>query len=165
MSKPKKWTEVYPQGTKEGDEEAKFFKALARNPKWDWRSTSAIVKGSGLNRDRVEEIIDKYTRCNPPLIYPHPSNEDHWGYWERDEVAKTIPTDDGSISKVDKSNRIDDYLDGSASVTISAAPLVTVGDDDDVQDVIVISAPAVPCDGVQVSSEILEDIPETILCG
>ena len=58
--KPKKWTDVYPVGTKEGDEEARFFRSLARHPKYDWRSTAAISKESGLSPKRVEEIIAKY---------------------------------------------------------------------------------------------------------
>ena len=41
---PKKWTEVYAAGTREGDEESRFFRALARNVKYDWRSTAAIAK-------------------------------------------------------------------------------------------------------------------------
>ena len=42
INTPKKWTEIYPYGTKEGDEESKFFRALARHNKFDYRSTIAI---------------------------------------------------------------------------------------------------------------------------
>ena len=114
MTKPKKWYDVYPYGTKEGDEEAKVFRALSRHHKFDFRSTGAIVSATGLSRDRVEEIIDKYANYNPPLIYPHPTNDDHWGYWERceDEVLKD---DKRSISKKDKDGRIDKHLDASRS--------------------------------------------------
>jgi hypothetical protein len=65
--KPKKWTEVYPQGTPEGDEEARFFKSLARHPKYDWRSTAAIAKESGLTHTRVEQIIAKYLKSSRAL--------------------------------------------------------------------------------------------------
>lgn len=108
MDKPKKWTEVYPNGTKEGDEEAKFFKALARHPKYDWRSTGAIVKASGLPQDRVEEIIDKYVNMTPPLVFPHPKNDAHWGYWER--VPDMLKDDNRDLSTKDKDNRIGKHL-------------------------------------------------------
>lgn len=100
--KPKKWTEVYPQGTLEGDEEARFFKSLARNPKYDWRSTAAIAKESGLGQRRVEEIISKYLKKN--MVFQSPSNEDHWGYWER--VPHMLPEEYRSASDADKDKRI-----------------------------------------------------------
>lgn len=100
--KPKKWTEVYPQGTAEGDEEARFFKSLARNPKYDWRSTAAIAKESGLDQRRVEEIISKYLKKS--MVFQSPSNEDHWGYWER--VPHMLPEEYRSASDADKDKRI-----------------------------------------------------------
>lgn len=109
MTKPKKWTDVYPYGTKEGDEEAAVFRALARHPKYDFRSTSAIVKSTGLSNERVEEILEKYcSRIQPPLIYPHPTNEDHWGYWER--CPEVLQKDNRSVSQKDKDSRIDRQL-------------------------------------------------------
>lgn len=116
MTKPKKWTEVYPYGTKEGDEEAKFFRALARHSKYDYRSTSALIKATGLDRCRIEEIIDKYTnRFDPPLVYPHLSNEDHWGYWER--CQDQLKSDKRNISQKDQDGRVDKHLQGSNSMT------------------------------------------------
>jgi hypothetical protein len=113
MTKPKKWTEVYPYGTREGDEEAKFFRALARNQKYEYRSIGAIIKASGLSRDRVEEILDKYVnRYDPPLVYPHPTNEEHWGYWER--VEKDLKSDHRSISQKDQDKRVDKHLQGAS---------------------------------------------------
>jgi hypothetical protein len=115
MDQPKKWYEVYPYGTKEGDEEAKVFRSLSRHSKFDWRSTGAIVKATGLSRERVEEIIDKYVnKVKPPLIYAHPSNEDHWGYWER--VPDVLKKDNRGISQKDKDNRIDKHLSGSSDL-------------------------------------------------
>ena len=100
--KPKKWTDVYPHGTKEGDEEARFFKSLARHPKYDWRSTAAIAKESGLGHERVEQIIAKYLKKN--IVFQSPSNEEHWGYWER--VPHMIPQEYRSASDSDKDRRI-----------------------------------------------------------
>ena len=80
-NKPPVWTNIYPIGTKEGDEEFAFFVSLARNPKYVWRSTSGIASDSGLAKERVEEIIEKYLKLN--MIFQHPKNDDSWGYWER----------------------------------------------------------------------------------
>jgi hypothetical protein len=104
MSNPKKWINVYPQGTKEGDQEQKFFIALARHPKYDFRSVSALSKESGLNENRVEEIIQKY--YDKGMIFQNPKNEDQWGYWER--CTELLNADDTSISKQDKDDRIDE---------------------------------------------------------
>jgi hypothetical protein len=104
--KPKKWTEVYPVGTKEGDEEARFFKVLARNPKYEWRSTAALSKEGNITKKRVEEIISKYYKLG--LVFQNPKNEDHWGYWER--VPHLLPENKKSISKNDKDERIERSL-------------------------------------------------------
>jgi hypothetical protein len=112
MDQPKKWTEVYPYGTKQGDEEAKVFRALARHQKFDYRSTGAIVKDTGLTRERVEEIIDKYVnKVKPPLIYAHATNEDHWGYWER--CPDVLKKDKRNPSDKDKDSRIDKHQSGA----------------------------------------------------
>lgn len=104
MSKirPKKWTEVYPVGTKEGDEESRFFRSLARHPKYEWRSTAALAKESGLSGKRVEEIIAKYLKLN--MVFQNPKNEEHWGYWER--VTHMLPEIPRSVSQEDKEKRI-----------------------------------------------------------
>lgn len=101
---PRKWIDVYPQGTTEGDEEQKFFIALARS-KWDWRSVGMLAKETGLTKERVEEIIQKYYNMKPPMVIQSPSNEDNWGYWER--VApdgENTPT----ITEQDQDDRIDE---------------------------------------------------------
>ena len=121
---PKRWTEIYPQGTKEGNEESLFFRALARHAKYDYRSVGAIVKDTNLTRERVEEIIDKYAnQIKPPLVYAHPSNEDHWGYWER--CPDRLQSDKRNISQKDQDNRIDKHLSTDAE---------TCDDCDDCQD-------------------------------
>lgn len=121
MQKPKKWYDVYPYGTKGGDEEAKVFRALSRHPKFDYRSTGAIMKATGISRERIEEIIDKYMTCDPPLIFAHPSNEEHWGYWER--CPDRLKDDDRDIAKKDKEDRIDKHLAGADMVVNSSHPL------------------------------------------
>ena len=60
----------------------------------------------------VEDIIDKYrNNINPPLIYPHATNEDHWCYWER--CPEVLNSDNRGISDKDKDNRIDRHISGS----------------------------------------------------
>jgi len=102
MKKLKKWTDVYPQGSKEGDEEQAFFISLARNPKWQWRSTAAIAKESNLSKERVEELLNKYYKKG--MVFQNPANEDQWGYWER--VPEMLPKDDDSITTKDHKDRI-----------------------------------------------------------
>jgi hypothetical protein len=109
MKKLKKWTEVYPQGTKEGNEEQKFFISLARNPKYEWRSTAQMGKETGLTRERVEEIIQKYVKMG--LIIPSPTKEDHWAYWER--VPNMVKDDSKSLTQKDQKKRIDKQIQGS----------------------------------------------------
>lgn len=94
---------MYPVGTREGDEEARFFKSLARHPKYEWRSVAAISKESGLSKERTEQIIAKYFKMN--MVIQNPNNEDHWGYWER--VPQMLPDKYVSISDMDKKDRIE----------------------------------------------------------
>ena len=109
VAKPPHWYNVYPQGTKKGDEEAKFFKVLARNPQYKWRSTSAIAKEAKLSKQRCEEIISKYVKVG--VVIQSKKNETNWAYWER--VPKTLSDalDDRSIGQRDKDDRIDAFGD------------------------------------------------------
>lgn len=105
--KPKRWTEVYPQGTKEGNEEQKFFIALTRHPKgYTWRSTAALAKESGLSKERVEAIISKYYKMG--IVLQHSTKEDHWGYWEMN--PDSIPKKKKSLREIDHEERIKEAL-------------------------------------------------------
>lgn len=108
MTKPKKWTEVYPQGTKEGDEEQKFFYALARNKKYSWKGVSMLAAETGLSKKRVQEIINKYAKSG--IVIPSPHQVDLWGYWERHPTLVKDPTPK-SLTKKDQENRINANLD------------------------------------------------------
>lgn len=101
---PPRWTQVYPQGTKEGDEEQRFFIALARHKKWEWRSVDALRKESKLTTERVEEIIQKYHSLAPGMIVNSPQNAANWGYWER---VKNTLNNTPSLTKKDQKDRID----------------------------------------------------------
>ncbi len=97
------WTEMYPQGTTEGDEEFAFFVSLARNPKYAWRSTSGIANETGLSKERVEQIVQKYLKLN--MIFQHPKNDDNWGYWER-VPADMLPKEKHSLVSQDHKTRM-----------------------------------------------------------
>jgi len=98
-----KWTEVYPQGTSVGNEEQRFFIALARHPKWQFRSVAAIAKDSGLTLERVEEILQKYYKKG--MVLPNPKNEDQWAYWER--VPKLVGCSSQTLASKDQKKRVD----------------------------------------------------------
>lgn len=101
MPKPKKWIDVYPQGTEEGNEEQRFFIALSRNNEWPYRSTAMIAKDSGLSTERVEEIIEKYLAMG--IVFQHEKNENQWIYWERDlDLIKK----EKSLAEKDQDKRI-----------------------------------------------------------
>jgi len=104
---PPKWVNVYPQGTKEGDEEQRFFIALARHPKYQWRSVTAIATEAKLTETRTEEILQKYFKKG--MVIQNPKNPDNWGYWERN--LKSLSCSGQSISKRDKESRIDASLE------------------------------------------------------
>ena len=76
---PPKWDKIYPQGTLEGDEEQMFFCAIARD-KYQFKTISQIALETKLSKERVEEIISKYSEMR--VIIQNPKNEDAWGYWE-----------------------------------------------------------------------------------
>jgi hypothetical protein len=62
MKYPKKWTGVYPQGSKEGDEEQAFFIALARSVKWQWRSTASVARkqfDEGAGRRNFAQVLQE----------------------------------------------------------------------------------------------------------
>jgi hypothetical protein len=81
------WWEVYPKGTKEGDEESRFFCALSRHPEFKYRSVEKLSEEAGLTPVRVDEIIAKYASAG--MIFPNPKDPEQWGYWERVGTKKS----------------------------------------------------------------------------
>jgi hypothetical protein len=106
MKKPKTWTEAYPHGTKEGNDELLFWNALARNKKYDWRSISALGKDTGLSEVKIEKLIAKYHKKG--MVFQNPENAKYWGYWELHQDL--LPKEDKSIIDADHKGRIDDAL-------------------------------------------------------
>ena len=101
MKRPQNWYDIYPRGSKEGDEEEKVFISLSRRV-WTWRSIGAISKESGLPKERVEEILYKYYKKG--LVFQNPKNEDQWGYWDR--VPEMFDKSKKSIFQQDLENRM-----------------------------------------------------------
>lgn len=100
---PPKWQDIYPQGTKIGDEEQKFFISISTNTKYEYRSISIMSKETGLSQERIEEIIEKYHKLG--MLFQKPDKEDYWAYWER--VPNLVPKPYMSIGDKDKKDRID----------------------------------------------------------
>jgi len=100
---PPKWTSVYPQGTKEGDEEQRLFIALSRNPKWKFRSITHLAKEANLTKERVEKILQKYHKKN--MVFSNPKQEEQWAYWER--APELLPDDEKSLVEKDQEKRIE----------------------------------------------------------
>ncbi|MCK9458612.1 MAG: hypothetical protein M0R80_03150 [Proteobacteria bacterium] len=101
---PPKWTDVYPQGSKAGNEEQKLFIALARNPKWKFRSVTHLSKEANLTKERVEQILQKYYKKG--MVFPNPKQEDQWAYWER--CPELLPGNIKSIAEADQDKRCED---------------------------------------------------------
>ena len=114
---PSKWPYVYPQGTKEGNEEQKFFIALARHPKYDWRSVSAIAAESSLTKKRVEEILNKYYKKG--MVFQNPKQDEQWGYWER--VPHMLKKSHSSICEKEQNKRIKSVASGKYLVGVDVA--------------------------------------------
>lgn len=102
MIKPPKWTNVFPQGTKEGNEETSFFIALTYDKQYQWKSVAALAKETGLPRVKVEAIIKKYFLKG--MLFQHPTNPDSWGYWEK--VPHMLPEQPKTLAEKDQENRI-----------------------------------------------------------
>lgn len=81
MSRPKKWHEVY-----KNNEERAFFigkdgkSGLVRSS-YQYRSVSALAKESGLTKDRVEQIVNKFLTAG--IVFQNENHDDQYGYWER----------------------------------------------------------------------------------
>lgn len=94
-SQPQPWWEVY-----EGDEECRFFKALARSDH-DWRTTDGLAKAARLTTKRCEEIALKYHKQG--LVRSHSTEAGKWQYWEKAVPKK--PKD--PLVKENQKQRID----------------------------------------------------------
>lgn len=110
MSKPQKWHEVY-----RGDEEKNVFvgkdgtSGLIRakdkeGKRFEWRSTDALARESGLSKKRVEEILDHW--CKKGVVRQHSKDPEKWGYWE----IVGAPKDDPDVVAEDHKQRVDKQL-------------------------------------------------------
>lgn len=99
----KKWHEV----AVSADEYAFFIgkdkkSGLVRSS-YDFRSVAAIAKESGLTKDKVEALVDKFMKMG--IVVQSPNKEDHYGYWDR--VSPNLgKTQTASLSEADKAKRV-----------------------------------------------------------
>jgi hypothetical protein len=95
VESPKKWHEVY-----RGDDEKCVFvgkdgaSGLIRakdkdGKRYEWRSTDALSRESGLSKKRVEEILDHW--CKKGVVRQNAKDPEKWGYWEIVGQAKSDP--------------------------------------------------------------------------
>lgn len=100
----KKWHEVYNQTS----EERNFFvgkdgKSGLVRASYVFRSVAALMKESGLTREQVERIVDKYLKLG--IAVASPNKEDHYGYWERIMLAGPATGGSPTIAQADQGDR------------------------------------------------------------
>ena len=104
MSNIPKWWQVY-----SNDEEKRLFtgkdgnSGLARSADYEWRSTDALAKESGLPKRRTEEILDKYHKVG--VVLQSSKDPEKWGYWERVKPDANVPTK--GVVQTDQDKRVD----------------------------------------------------------
>jgi len=91
-----------PKVQEKGMKNYKFFTALARNPKWSWRSVASLAKETNLSQERIEDIIYKYMQKG--MVFKNPKNDEQWGYWAN--VPEMLGNKTKSINQEDKDNRL-----------------------------------------------------------
>ena len=96
------WYDLVDNTKPEGEVESKIFIALSRNPKWSWRSVSALAKETGLENITVEETLYKYYKIG--IVLQHTRNTDQWAYWEN--VQEDLPEEQISLNELDRIIRV-----------------------------------------------------------
>jgi hypothetical protein len=111
---PEKWHKVY-----RSDEEKCVFVGKDGNSgliratdkttgkRFEWRSTDALARESGLSKKRVEEILEYY--CNKKVVRQHSKDPEKWGYWEVVGEEKNDP----DVVAEDHAKRIDKATGGT----------------------------------------------------
>lgn len=99
---PQKWHVVY-----QGDNECRFFQALARGQ--EWRTTDGLAKQAKLTKEQVEKICSKYEPLG--MVQQHSKEPNKWRYWENAPKKKSTK---GTISGDNKKQRVEDKLKGKA---------------------------------------------------
>lgn len=111
---PEKWHKVY-----RTDEEKCVFVGKDGNSgliratdkitgkRFEWRSTDALARESGLSKKRVEEILEYY--CNKKVVRQHSKDPEKWGYWEVVGEEKNDP----DVVAEDHAKRMDKAVGGT----------------------------------------------------
>ncbi len=98
--RPAKWWQVYPNGTRAGDEEAAFFQALAQRQDRVWATVGQLIEETVLPQERIHQIIQKYQATG--MVVASVESPGLWGYWERVEglpvdLEEKAALQDGSV--------------------------------------------------------------------
>lgn len=103
MKKPPSWSNVYPQGTKEGEKERLFFICLSRDKSKIWKSVYTISQETNLSHEEVEKIISKYIKLF--MVLQNPNDDNLWAYHEninfkiKEEKEITVKNQEDRIKK------------------------------------------------------------------
>ncbi len=123
---PEKWHKVY-----RTDEEKCVFVGKDGNSgliratdkttgkRFEWRSTDALARESGLSKKRVEEILEYY--CNKKVVRQHSKDPEKWGYWEVVGEEKNDP----DVVAEDHAKRMDKATGGTGKGIAKTNPSVT----------------------------------------
>ncbi len=124
IEKPAKWWAAYRNDEEKcvfvgKDGQSGLIRARDKDGKhYDWRSTDALARESGLSKKRVEEILDHW--CKKGVVRQHSKDPEKWGYWEN--VGAEKPDPDPVLK--DHEDRVDKQLtnNGKAPIKKPALP-------------------------------------------
>ena len=81
--------------------ETKLFEAL-ENPRWEWRTISALSRSTGLDSEDTRRKLRKYPTLVRQSVIPGPSGEDLYtlqsSYFERQSILEKVWTSVSSSS-------------------------------------------------------------------
>ena len=81
--------------------ETKIFEAL-EDPKWEWRTISALSKASGLNQESTRRVLQKYPVLVRQSALPAPNGEELYTlqrrHFERQSLLEKVWTSVTSTS-------------------------------------------------------------------
>lgn len=125
--KPAKWWAVHRNDEEKcvfvgKDGESGLIRAKDKHGKhYDWRSTDALARESGLSKKRTEEILDHW--CKKGVVRQHAKDPEKWGYWENVGQEKQDPD---PVAK-DHEDRVDKQMGKPVKTQVPTPTQVPVG--------------------------------------
>jgi len=125
---PDKWHKIYRTDEEKcvfvgKDGQSGLIRAVDKTTgkRFEWRSTDALARESGLSKKRVEEILEYY--CNKKIVRQHSKDPEKWGYWE---VVGPEKEDPDVVAK-DHESRIEKATGGSGKGKTNPSQVGTPG--------------------------------------